>query len=177
MRIFLIIVSFINALLYVLMYAYYDTMLGFLGTTVLSSAMQNFLKVAILIAAGFCIGLMPMLLLSPGMKRSRFDVKNLLLLGLVPFIFLLLSPGAVTDFIASRIFGNKESIRELLFYLLSRQVLWSIWFGFAIGTSVRISFRRKKNKHSMSHTPGEKEIVRTEQDKSQADPESHQINY
>lgn len=164
MRIFLIIVSFVNALLYVLIYTYYDTIIGFLGTTVVSPLMQNFLKVAVLIAAGFCIGLMSMLLLAPGMRRSRFDVKNLLLLGLVPFIFLILSPGVVTDFIASRIFGNRENIRELLFYLLSRQALWSIWFGFAVGTSVRICFSRRKRKHIASYVPGEKEIVKTEQD-------------
>jgi len=166
MRIFLIIVSFINALLYMLIYAYYDTIISFIGTTAVSPLIQNFLKIAVLIAASFCIGLMSMLLLAPGMRRSRFDIKNLLLLGLVPFIFLILSPGAVTDLIASRIFGNRESIRELLFYLLSRQALWSIWFGFAIGTSVRICFRRRRNKHSLSHTPGEKEIVKTGQDES-----------
>lgn len=167
MRIFLIIVSFVNALLYVLIYAYYDTILGFLGTSLLLAGMQNFLKAAVLIAAGFCVGLMSMLLLSPGMRRSRFDIKNLLLLGMIPFIFLILSPGAVTNFIASRIFGDRESIRELLFYLFSRQALWSIWFGFAIGTSVRICFRRRRNKHSVSYTPVEKEIVKTGQDKSQ----------
>ena len=172
MRIFLIIVSFINTLLYVLVYAYYDTIMGFLGTVSLSAGMQNFLKAAVLIAAGFCIGLMPMLLLAPGMRRSRFDMRNLLLLGLVPFVFLIMSPGTVTDFIASRIFGNRESIRDLLFYLLSRQALWSIWFGFALGTSVRICFKRRKNKHSASHASVKNIIADTEPEKSQADPES-----
>lgn len=166
MRIFLIIVSFVNALLYVLIYAYYDTILDLLGTSLLSAGMQNFFKVAILIAAGFCIGLMSMLLLSPGMKRSRFDVKNLLLLGMIPFIFLILSPGSVTDLIVSRIFGNNESIRELLFYLFSRQTLWSIWLGFAAGTSVRIYFGRRRQKHATSYTPGEKEIIKIGQDES-----------
>ena len=172
MRIFLIIVSFINTLLYVLIYAYYDTIIGFLGALSLSAGMQNFLKAAVLIAAGFCIGLMSMLLLAPGMRRSRFDMRNLLLLGLIPFVFLVLSPGAVTDFIASRIFGNRESIRDLLFYLLSRQALWSIWFGFALGTSVRICFKRRKNKHSVSHAPVKNIIADTEPEKNQADPES-----
>ncbi|TET50975.1 MAG: hypothetical protein E3J58_02795 [Actinomycetota bacterium] len=155
MRIFLIIVSFVNALLYVLIYAYYDTILDLLGTSLLSAGMQNFFKVIVLIATGFCIGLMSMLLLSPGMERSRFDVKNLLLLGIIPFIFLILSPGSVTDLVASRIFGNNESIRELLFYLFSRQTLWSIWLGFAAGTSVRIHFGRRRHKHA-SYTLVEK---------------------
>jgi len=171
-RIFLIIVSFINTLLYILIYAYYDTILGLLGTSSLSAGIQNFFKVIVLIAAGFCIGLMSMLLLSPGMRRSRFDVRNLLLIGMAPFVLLILSPGPVIDLIASRIFGNKESIRELLFYLLSRQALLSIWLGFAVGTSVRIHFGRRKLKHVTSYTPDQKEIIETGQDENQEDPEA-----
>lgn len=172
MRIFLIIVSFINTLLYILIYAYYDTILGLLGTSLLSAGLQNFFKIVVLIAAGFCIGLMSMLLLSPGMRRSRFDARNLLLVGMVPFILLILSPGPVIDLIASSIFGNKESIRELLFYLLSRQALFSIWLGFAAGTSVRIHFGRRKHKHMTSYTPDQKEIIETGQDENQEDPEA-----
>ena len=172
MRIFLIIVSFINTLLYVLIYAYYDTILDRMGTSLLSAGMQSFFKIVVLVAAGFCIGLMSMLLLAPGMKRSRFNIKNLLLIGLVPFILLLLSPGPVTDLIASRIFGNKESMRELLFYLLSRQAILSIWFGFAVGTSVRIHFGKRVHKHSTSYTLVEKEIIETGQDRDQENTEA-----
>jgi hypothetical protein len=172
LRIFLIIVSFINTLLYVLIYAYYDTILDRMGASLLSAGMQTFFKIVVLVAAGFCIGLMSMLLLSPGMKRSRFNVKNLLLIGLIPFILLLLSSGPVIDFIASRIFGNKESIRELLFYLLSRQAILSIWFGFAVGTSVRIRFGKKTHKHSANYTLVEKEIIKTGQDENQKDSEA-----
>ena len=170
MRIFLIIVSFINTLLYVLIYAYYDTILDRMGASLLSAGMQTFFKIVVLVAAGFCIGLMSMLLLSPGMKRSRFNIKNLLLIGLIPFILLLLSPGPVIDFIASRIFGNKESIRELLFYLLSRQAILSIWLGFAVGTSVRIHFGKRVHKHSTNYTLVEKEIIETGQDRDQGNP-------
>ena len=172
MRIFLIIVSFINTLLYVLIYAYYDTIIDRMGTSLLSAGMQSFFKIVVLVAAGFCIGLMPMLLLAPGMRRSRFNIKNLLLIGLIPFILLLLSPGPVIDLIASRIFGNKESIRELLFYLLSRQAILSIWLGFAVGTSVRIHFGKRKHKHITSYTPGQKEIIETGQDRDQENTET-----
>jgi len=170
LRIFLIIVSFINTLLYVLIYAYYDTILDRIGTSLLSAGMQSFFKIVVLVAAGFCIGLMSMLLLAPGMKRSRFNVKNLLLIGLIPFILLLLSPGPVIDFMASRIFGNKESMRELLFYLLSRQAILSIWLGFAVGTSVRIRFGKRVHKHSANYTLVEKEIIETGQDRDQGNP-------
>jgi hypothetical protein len=54
------------------------------------------------------------------------------------------------DFIASRIFSGNEAIKELLFYLLSRQVLWSVWLGFAIGTSIRISFKKRRPRHEVN---------------------------
>jgi len=113
-----------------------------------------------------------MLLLAPGMKRSRFNIKNLLLIGLIPFILLLLSPGPVIDLIASRIFGNKENTRELLFYLLSRQAILSVWLGFAVGTSVRIHFGKKKHRHIISYAPGQKEIIETGQDRDQENTEA-----
>jgi len=155
-----------------LIYAYYDTILEFMGASSLSAGMQSFFKIAVLVVAGFCIGLMSMQLLSPGMRRNRFDIKNLLLIGTVPFVFLILSPGPVTDIIASRIFGNRESIRELLFYLLSRQAIWSVWLGFAVGTSVRVYFGKRRHKHAASYTSGKKEIIKIEQDKSQESKEA-----
>lgn len=174
MRIFLIIVSLINTLLYMLIYAYYDTILDLMGASLLSAGMQSFFKIVVLVAAGFCIGLISMLLLAPGMKRSRFNIKNFLLIGLIPIILLLLSPGPVIDLIASRVFGDKENIRELLFYLLSRQAILSIWLGFAIGTSVRVHFGKRVHKHSTSYTLFNKEIIEKGQDENQEDPKAFQ---
>ena len=91
------------------------------------------------------------------MKRSRLDIRNLILVGIVPFILLILSPGPVNDFIATKIFSNNEKVRELLFYLFSRQPLWAVWLGFAIGTSARISFRKKDQRHAVSYDAGEEE--------------------
>jgi hypothetical protein len=156
MRIFLIAVSFVNSLLYILVYSYYNNIMDILGIT-FSAGAQSFFKILLLVIAGFCIGLIPMLLLSPGMKRSRFDIKNFALIGIVPLIFLLLSPGQVTDFIASAVSGNNEKIREAVFYLLSRQAIWSVWTGFALGTSVKICFRKKTYRHSVDIIPDREE--------------------
>ncbi|MFC2145640.1 hypothetical protein ACFLQQ_04845, partial [Actinomycetota bacterium] len=146
--------------------------LNHLGASLVSAGLQSFFKIVVLVAAGFCIGLIPMLLLAPGMKRSRFNIKNLLLIGLIPFVLLILSPGPVIDFIASRIFGNNENIKELLFYLLSRQAILAIWLGFAVGTSVRIYFGKRVHKHSTNYTLVGKEIKETGQDKNLEDPEA-----
>jgi hypothetical protein len=166
LRKFLITVSFVNSLLYFAIYAYFDTIMGIIGPTALSGGFQSFLKVLVLAAAGFCTGLIPMLMLAPGMKRSRVDIKNLILLGIVPFILLILSPGPVLELIASKVFSGNESIRELLFYLLSRQPLWSVWLGFALGTSVRISFKKKLHRHAVSYSVREEQAVEEKQDEA-----------
>jgi hypothetical protein len=165
-RIFLIIVSFASGLLYFLIFSYFDTIIGVINPTLLPAGLQSFIKILVLLIAGFCIGLIPMLLLAPGMKRSRLDIRNLILMGIVPFILLILSPGPVIDFLATRIFSNNEQIRELLFYLFSRQPLWSVWLGFAIGTSTRISFKKKEHRHVVSNDAGEDERLNKSRDES-----------
>lgn len=161
MRIFLIIVSFVNTLFYVLFYAYFDNVMELLGTTILSAGFQHFIKDLILIIIGFCIGLMAIMFLKPKINRSYFEVKNLILLGIVPFFMLLLSRGAITNFIVSRFFSNNTSIQELIFYLFSRQVLWAMWFGFALGTSVRPNFVRIDNKHAVKYAVSDNHITDT----------------
>ncbi len=140
MRIFLIVISFINTLFYVLVYAYYDNVLSMLGNIAISAGLQNFLKTLVLLIAGFCIGIMVMLLLNIRSGRSSFNLKNLILIGIVPFMLMILSLDPVSSFILSRLLAGNEKIQELVFYLLSRNVLWSVWFGFALGTSVRPGF-------------------------------------
>ncbi len=163
MRIFLIIISFVNTLFYVLIYAYYDNILKILGTTFLSAGFQNFFKDLVLMIIGFCIGLMAIMFLKPKIDRSYFDVKNLMLLGIVPFFLLLLSRGAVTNFIISRFFSENTSIQEMIFYLFSRQVLWSLWFGFAIGTSIRPNFTQSRRKHAVRYTLSDDNVMEPEQ--------------
>lgn len=152
MRIFLIIISFINSILYFAIYVYFDTIMGIMGPAALSGGMQSFLKILVLTAAGFCVGLLPMLMLAPGMKRSRMDLRNLMLVGIVPFILLILSPGPVIDFITTKVFSGNEGIKELFFYLFSRQSLWSVWLGFALGTSLRISFKKRAHRHAVNYS-------------------------
>lgn len=140
--------------------------MGIIGPAAISGGLQSFLKVLILVAAGFCVGLIPMLLLSPGMKQSRMDIRNLILAGIAPFILLMISIGPVTGLIITNIFSGNESIRELLFYLVSRQSLWSAWLGFALGTSVRISFRKRPLRHVVSYSAPERQAIEEKQDEA-----------
>lgn len=147
MRNFLIILSFINAILYVLIYSYFDNIIEILGLVNLSPVAANNIKLAALLIVGFCMGINIMLILKLKIKKSFFSFKNLIIIGIFPFICLVLSEGTITDFIINKFFNSSENLSELLFYLLSRQAIWSLWLGFAIGSSIRFSFSRIKYKH------------------------------
>ncbi len=147
MRIFLIIFSFVNTLFYILIYSYFDNILGFFSAISLPSTVSNYVKLLMLLIIGFCIGLTVMLMLNLRLGRSSFSFKNLLLIGTVPFIFLILSEGTITNFIVTSLFNSSKTISELIFYLFSRQTIWCLWLGFAIGTSIRVSFSKREYKH------------------------------
>ena len=154
MRIFLIVFSFINTIFYVLIYSYFDNILGLFGAVNLSSTGVNYIKLLILLIAGFCIGLNVMLMLQLKIDRSLFSFKNLILVGIVPFIFLILSEGTITSFIINSLFNSNKTLSDLAFYLFSRQTIWALWLGFAVGSSIRVSFSRKEYKHISVDGPG-----------------------
>ncbi len=147
MRIFLIIFSFLNSVFYILIYSYFDKILEILGVTDLSPIASNYIKLAALLVVGFCVGAGAMLVLRLKLKRSLFSFKNLVITGIFPFICLVLSEGSITGFIISRFFNSSAELSELAYYLFSRQAIWSLWLGFAIGSSIRFSFRGRKYKH------------------------------
>lgn len=147
MRIFLIVFSFINTIFYILIYSYFDNILDFFGGVNLSSTAVNYIKLLALLIVGFYIGLNVMLILRLKIKRNLFSFRNLIIIGIIPFICLILSEGTITSFVITKFFNSSERLSELVFYLFSRQTIWSLWLGFAIGSSVRISFSRRKYKY------------------------------
>lgn len=150
MRIFLLIISFLNTVLYILVYAYYDYLLNLFGEMLLSEGFLNFIKLLLLIIVGFCIGLSMSLLLRLDLYKSYFDIRNFVIIGFIPVICLLLSEGTITNFIITKFFGSDKKLTELVFYLFSRQIIWTLWFGFSIGSSIRINFK-KKLKHEVRY--------------------------
>ena len=146
MRIFLIIFSFINAFLYFLLYAYYENILGLFGSLNVTGGFLGFLKIFILVIVAFLIGLIVSLLARFRIEKSFFDWRIALIVGILPFIFLILSQGTITNYITVEIFNSNRQVSELIFYFFSRQIVWAMWLGFAIGASVRIAFK-KKTKH------------------------------
>lgn len=150
MRVFLLIFSFINTVLYLLVYSLYDYILGLFDKVPLSIEALNFIKLLLLIIVGFCIGLSISLLLRLDLDKSYFDLRNFVIIGFIPIFCLLLSEGTITSYIITRFFGSNKTLTELVFYLFSRQIIWTLWFGFSIGSSVRISFK-KRLRHEVTY--------------------------
>ncbi len=150
MRIFLIVTAFVNTILYLLVYAYYENIMGLFGNVNVAGGWLSFLKILDLVIVGFLIGLIVSMLLRLRIEKSFFDYRMLLIVGILPFIFLILSPGQVTNFFIVKLFNSSRQISEAAFYFFSRQIIWAIWFGFAIGVSIRLSFK-KKLKHELTY--------------------------
>jgi len=150
LRVFLLVISFINTVLYILVYAYYDVILNLFNTAVVSAELLNYIKLLILIIIGFCIGLNVSLLLRLNINKSFFDIRTLIIMGFIPAFCLVLSEGTITNFIIAEFFGSNKRLTELVFYLFSRQIIWTLWLGFSIGSSVRINFI-KRFRHTVSY--------------------------
>lgn len=154
MRIFLLIFSYINAIFYVLIYSFFDKILEILGVSSLSPTAANYIKLTALLIVGFCIGISIMLIMRLNLNRSLFSFKNLIIIGIIPFICLILSEGTITSFIINTFFNSSEKLSEIAFYLFSRQTIWALWLGFAIGTSIRVSFSKREYKHISVNSTG-----------------------
>lgn len=150
MRIFLIVLTFINTMLYLLVYAYFENIMGLFGNVNISGGWISFLKILDLVIVGFLIGLIVSMLLRFHIEKSFFDYRMLLIVGILPFIFLILSEGSITNFFITKLFNSSRQMNEAAFYFFSRQIIWSLWFGFAIGVSMRLAFK-KKLKHEITY--------------------------
>lgn len=143
MRLFLVVTSFITAFLYFLIYAFYDNILAVFGQIDVTGAFISFIKIFILVIVSFLLGLIVILLLKIRYEKSHFDYRFALIVGILPLIFLILSQSAITNLIIVKVFDSNKQISEFVFYFLSRQIVWAMWLGFALGTSVRIAFKRR----------------------------------
>lgn len=148
MRIFLIVFSYINLFLYILMYSLYEYIAPAVGFTDLSIGAQSFLKVLLLVVAGFFLGLAAALFRKGRSGRSSFDYNLFLLLGLAPFILLLLSEGSMTDYLIRIFFRSSQTLTAIASAIFSRTAVYAFWYGISIGISVTIGTAAKKSRLS-----------------------------
>jgi len=144
LRKFLIIFSYINIILYLVLYSLFDYMLENTPSLVLPPGLITTIKILFLISAGFCIGIVISILRGYDGMKSSFDYSIFLKIGILPLILLVLSGGQITSFIITYFLGGNKKISELAFYLFSRDAIWAIWFGISVGISVKLRFKRQK---------------------------------
>ncbi len=150
MRFILIIISFVNIFLYYTAYAYFDNILAAIARYELPVGFLTFLKYFIIFVLGFLIGFLITLGMRLRVSMNYFDLKVLLLVGLVPALAIILSYSGLASFLVNAIFKSNETISELYYYFFSRTDIWSLWLGVATGSSIRLKLlQRKKYKHQI----------------------------
>jgi len=153
MRFILIIISFINILLYYSAYAYYDTILGALAKYELPIGLLSFVKYFIIFILGFLIGFLIILGMRLKVKKNYFDIKGLLLVGLIPALAIIISYSGLADFLVNAIFKSNATVNELYYYFFSRTDIWALWLGVATGSSIRLKLlQKRKYKHEAIDT-------------------------
>ncbi len=144
MRKFLIIFSYINIILYFVLYGLFDYMLGKIPRLAMPGAAITTIKIIFLIAAGFCLGIVISILRGHEGMKSDFDYRLFLKTGVLPFILLILSGGQITNFVITYLLAGSKQMSELAFYLFSRDAIWAVWLGISLGVSVRLRFKRQR---------------------------------
>lgn len=147
MRILLIIVCFINIFLYYTAYAYFDNILAALARYELSVGFLTFLKYFIIFVLGFLIGLLVILGMRLKVSMNYFDLKVLILTGLIPALAIIVSYSGLAGFLVNTFFSNNDTVSELYYYFFSRTDIWSLWLGFAAGASVRLKLMQQKRRY------------------------------
>lgn len=153
MRLFLKIFSFINIFLYYTAFAYFDNITGALAAYKLPAGFLNFLRFIIIFLLGFVIGFLIILSMKSGEDRNYFDIKALLIAGCIPAAALILYKTGLVDLVVTRLFNSNMTVSELAFYFFSREIVWAIWLGISVGTSIRLKFRpaERNFKHQFKH--------------------------
>ena len=144
MRYILIIISFINILLYYSAYAYYDTILDSLAKYDLPLGLLTFLKYFIIFVLGFSIGFLITLGMRLRVNMNYYDIKVLALVGFIPALAILISYSGIANLLGNNVFNSNTTVSELYFYFFSRTDIWAIWLGIAAGSSIRLKLLQKR---------------------------------
>jgi len=143
-RYILIIISFINILLYYSAYAYYDTILDSLAKYDLPLGLLTFLKYFIIFVLGFSIGFLITLGMRLRVSMNYYDIKVLVLVGFIPALAIIISYSGIANLLVNNVFNSNTTISELYFYFFSRTDIWAIWLGIAAGSSIRLKLLQKR---------------------------------
>ena len=146
-RVLLIIICFINIFLYYTAYSYFDNILAALAKYALPVGFLTFIKYFIIFVLGFLIGLLVILGMRLRVSINYFDLKVLLLVGMIPALAIILSYSGLVSFLINNLFSGNETISELYYYFFSRTDIWALWLGVATGASIRLKLMQQKKKY------------------------------
>jgi len=151
MKLVLRIFSFVNIVLYYTAYAYFDNITTALAVYNLPAGFINFLRFFVVLILGFMVGFLIIISMRQDWSRNYFDIKVFLSVGFIPAIALLLYKTGFVNISVSRLFNSNMTVSELAFYFFSRETIWAMWLGIAIGASVRLRFKSspRKFKHQV----------------------------
>jgi hypothetical protein len=138
MRVLLIAFSYVNLLLYLAIYGLYEMISPLIGFSSLGQGAQTFIRVALLVIAGFFIGLVASVYKKGISGPNSFDYDLFLLLGLLPFILLVLSEGSMVDLFTRVFFPSGQAVTRFFAHLFSSWPVFALWYGLSIGVSVKV---------------------------------------
>jgi hypothetical protein len=78
---------------------------------------------------------------------NYFDIKVLVLTGLLPALAILLSYSGLAGLIVRNFFSGNETVSELYYYFFSRTDIWALWLGLATGASIRLRLMQQKKRY------------------------------
>ena len=151
MRLFFIVASFINIILYYIAFAYFDNITAALAGYNLPVSFLNFLRFFIVFILGFMIGFLIVVSARSRVNMNYFDIRVFLIAGCIPALALILYNTGAVNLIVNKFFNSNLTVSELVFYFFSRETVWAIWLGISIGASVRLRFKslKKRFKHQV----------------------------
>ena len=125
-------------LILISIYALFDYILPFIHVT-LPPIVNKLIKCILPIVIGFFISYFIFKLKNPEIESTNFDFRRFIIFGIVPLTSLIIYLTSLHFIISDKIFKNFEILSISIKYIFDKFDIWSLWLGFALGASFKIS--------------------------------------
>jgi hypothetical protein len=121
-------------LIFISIYSLFDYILPLINLT-LPIFIYKLIKSILPIAIGFFISYFIFKLKNPKTKKTSFNFKRFMIFGIVPLFSLVIYLTSIHHIISEKIFKNIEFLSLSIKYIFDKYEIWSLWLGFALGSS------------------------------------------
>jgi len=139
----ILVIYIILVLISISIYALFDYIIGFIGLS-LSTFTYILIKSLLPVVIGFFISYFILILSNPEIKKMSFDYRKFTFFGIIPLLFLFVNLTPIPQVICGKIFKNFEVLSISIKYIFDKFDIWSLWLGFALGASFKISKGEKR---------------------------------